>query len=65
MIPIGPKERTEVFNKVADLTAKRLFAPSFDKKKWAELVATLAENKFLRRRQSRNLKARSANCLPS
>ncbi len=38
MIPIGPKERTEVFNRVADLTAKRLFAPSFDDKKWAELV---------------------------
>ena len=43
MIPIGPKERTEVFNKVADLTAKRLFAPSFDTKKWTELVASHRE----------------------
>jgi carboxyl-terminal processing protease len=38
MIPIGLKERTQVFEKVVDLTAKRLFAPSFDKKNWAELV---------------------------
>jgi carboxyl-terminal processing protease len=43
MIPIGPKERTEVFDKVADLTAKRLFAPSFDTKHWTELVASHRE----------------------
>ncbi|HVB55121.1 MAG TPA: S41 family peptidase, partial [Candidatus Acidoferrales bacterium] len=43
MIPIGLKERTEVLDKVADLTAKRLFAPSFDKKKWAELVESRRE----------------------
>lgn len=40
MIPIGLKDRTQVFNRVADLTAKRLFAPSFDKNKWAELVSS-------------------------
>ena len=38
MIPIGIKERTEVFDRVADLTTKRLFAPSFDKRRWTELV---------------------------
>jgi carboxyl-terminal processing protease len=38
MIPIGLKERTQVFVNVADLVAKRVFAPSFDSKKWAELV---------------------------
>jgi carboxyl-terminal processing protease len=38
MIPIGLKERTEVLQAVADLVAKRLFAPSFDQKAWAELV---------------------------
>ena len=43
MILIGPKERTEVFNKVADLTAKRLFAPTFDAKKWADLVNSRRE----------------------
>ncbi|MHB8412584.1 MAG: S41 family peptidase [Candidatus Acidiferrales bacterium] len=43
MIPIGLKERTEVLDKVADLTSKRLFAPSFDKKKWAELVDSRRE----------------------
>jgi carboxyl-terminal processing protease len=43
MIPIGLKERTEVFNKVDDLTAKRLFAPSFDKNKWAQLVNSRRE----------------------
>ncbi|HEV2313699.1 MAG TPA: S41 family peptidase [Candidatus Acidoferrales bacterium] len=43
MIPIGLKERTEVFDRVADLTAKRLFAPSFDKLKWAELVQSRRE----------------------
>ncbi|HVB57746.1 MAG TPA: S41 family peptidase [Candidatus Acidoferrales bacterium] len=43
MIPIALKDRTEVFDRVADLTAKRLFAPSFDKKKWAELVQSRRE----------------------
>lgn len=38
MIPIGLKERTQVFEKVSDLIAKRLFAPAFDDKKWPELV---------------------------
>src|SRR6185312_14384301 len=40
MIPIGLKERTKVFERVSDLIAKRLFAPSFDAEKWAELVAS-------------------------
>src|SRR6185437_13952868 len=38
MIPISHKERTRVFANVADLVAKRLFAPAFNVKKWAELV---------------------------
>src|SRR5579875_269357 len=43
MIPLGLKERTQVFNRVADLIAKRLFAPSFDKNTWAEFVQSRRE----------------------
>lgn len=38
MIPIGLNERTEVFDKVADLTAKRLFAPGFNRADWIAAV---------------------------
>lgn len=38
MTPIDLKQRTQVFRNVADLVAKRLFAPSFDGKQWTELV---------------------------
>ncbi len=34
MIPIGLKERTEVFDNVVKLTAARMAAPSFDPAKW-------------------------------
>jgi C-terminal processing protease CtpA/Prc len=43
MIPFGLKERTEVLDKVKDLTAKKLFAPGFDQKKWHELIESRRE----------------------
>ena len=38
MIPIGIKERAEVFDNVCKAVAKKIFAPSFDPAKWAALI---------------------------
>ncbi len=38
MIPIGIKERTEVFENVRKAVAKKIFAPSFDGANWSDLV---------------------------
>jgi carboxyl-terminal processing protease len=43
MIPIGLKERTEVLNKVEDLTAKKLFAPGFNAADWTATVESRRE----------------------
>jgi carboxyl-terminal processing protease len=37
MIPLGLKERTEVFENVRKAVAKKIFAPGFDPKDWARL----------------------------
>jgi hypothetical protein len=37
MIPLGVKERAEVFENVRKAVAKKLFAPGFDPKEWARL----------------------------
>ncbi len=37
MIPLGIKERTEVFENVRKAVAKKLFAPGFNPKEWARL----------------------------
>jgi carboxyl-terminal processing protease len=37
MIPLGLKERTEVFENVRKAVAKKLFAPGFDPKQWAQI----------------------------
>ncbi|MGH9451635.1 MAG: hypothetical protein ACRD11_14045 [Terriglobia bacterium] len=38
MIPLGIKERTEVFENVRKAVAKKLFAPGFDPAAWASLA---------------------------
>lgn len=38
MIPIGVKERTEVFENVRKAVARKIFAPSFDGANWSDLV---------------------------
>ncbi|MGH9402318.1 MAG: hypothetical protein ACRD2P_09440, partial [Terriglobia bacterium] len=43
MIPIGVKERTEVFDNVRRAVAKKIFAPSFDGVKWADLAKARRE----------------------
>ncbi len=37
MIPLGTKERTEVFENVRKAVAKKIFAPGFDAKVWARV----------------------------
>jgi carboxyl-terminal processing protease len=37
MIPLGIKERTEVFENVRKAVAQKIFAPGFDPKQWARL----------------------------
>lgn len=43
MIPLGLKERTEVFENVRKAVAKKIFAPGFDAKEWARLCDTRLE----------------------
>ncbi|HEV2418032.1 MAG TPA: S41 family peptidase [Terriglobia bacterium] len=43
MIPLGIKERTEVFENVRKAVSKKIFAPSFDPKEWARLCETRRE----------------------
>ncbi|HEV2500708.1 MAG TPA: S41 family peptidase [Terriglobia bacterium] len=43
MIPLGIKERTEVFENVSKAVAKKLFAPGFDPATWASLVGARRE----------------------
>lgn len=43
MIPLGIKDRTEVFENVRKAVAKKIFAPGFDPKEWARLCETRRE----------------------
>ncbi|MGH9444209.1 MAG: hypothetical protein ACRD3O_00460 [Terriglobia bacterium] len=43
MIPLGLKERTEVFENVRKAVAKKIFAPGFDPKEWARLCEARRE----------------------
>ena len=43
MIPLGIKERTEVFENVRKAVAKKIYAPGFDPKEWARLCETRRE----------------------
>ncbi len=46
MIPLGIKERTEVFENVRKAVAKKIFAPGFDPAAWASLVEARREQIF-------------------
>lgn len=43
MVPLGLKERTEVFENVRKAVAKKIFAPGFDPAAWASMAETRRE----------------------
>ena len=43
MIPLGIKERAEVFENVRNAVAKKIFAPGFDPAAWASMVEARRE----------------------